>query len=155
MNILNNWYLARSKWSLCSIQNEGKILKGITFQLLYLLVHCVIFLPYSSLVWAGGLTEFEIIISGKIIGNPWESCWSRETMLTVNLLWECTYAVLLSSQLNSKAIEERHQKWDAWQQFSAYLAAKSWRQLYTNVFSYEEAKRILYFTYMTCQMLLS
>lgn len=37
-------------------------------------------LPFSRLAGARELTEFEVVISGKIMGNPWESCRSQETM---------------------------------------------------------------------------
>lgn len=92
-----------TKWSLCSIPNEGKFLKGIIF-------HPVSSRPtFRRLVGSREVTEFEIVISGKIMGNPWEPRWSHETMQLVPLMSTFSENVLfpLSFQLSSKAVEQK------------------------------------------------
>lgn len=136
-NILYNWSLSKSKWSLCSIPNERQFSKVSHFTPPHLLSHCgFLFLvfPLSSLVGAGELTEFEIVISGKIMGNPWESCWSRETMESAP--HKSTFsgnAHVLFSFISSAEFQGRQKRWNGSetpvQQSTIYPAINSQGQL--------------------------
>lgn len=79
------------------------------YNLLLLLFSC---LPLSHLVRAAKMAEFEIISSVKIMGNPWESCHSWETVSAIHAstFTEKVHLLFYRVQLGSKAelMERRH-----------------------------------------------
>lgn len=99
----------RSKRSLRSLPNEGRFLTVSHFTPISSRI-VVSSLPCSCLVGAGELNEFKSVISGKIMGNPWESCWHLTSQPLVRMHRCCS---LLSFQLSSKAIKHEEQKEDS------------------------------------------
>lgn len=134
-NILNKWSLTRSKWSLCSIPSEGKKCFKVSHFTPSISSSTVdSCLTFSCLAGAGELTEFEIVISGKIMGNPWESCWSRETMQSAPR--KSTFSgnaqmlfVFYLFNWAPKQSNRRNKNETLIQQFATYFAMKSWGQL--------------------------
>ena len=102
---------------MCSIPNEGKFLKVSHFTPPISSGTVVSCLPFNRLVGAGELTEFEIVISGKIMGNPWESCRSPETMQSVphkstfcgnaHVVFSFIFSTMLQGH-RTEGIERRH-----------------------------------------------